>query len=148
MIWRDLTDHAAVLISVKPDQLPTLSYLRLFSESVDIIATVLGSILSASPILSRLEIVLDWAVPGIRKIHKSRTNSPVARRLDPLLVNWMQEVRWRQVHVDIYLLYRKLSLKELQKLFDIMLPETSRRSTFHFGQCHGGSHWWGRCRGS
>ncbi|KAF5341316.1 hypothetical protein D9757_014629 [Collybiopsis confluens] len=79
-------------INVKPDQLPNLTRLRVCSESVDMITAVLAPLIPASPFLSRIEVVLDWAIPGVRKIHKSHRNSPVTQRLDPILANWMEEL--------------------------------------------------------
>ncbi|KAF9066277.1 hypothetical protein BDP27DRAFT_1023447 [Rhodocollybia butyracea] len=142
-----------LIINVQPDQLNSLTFLRLSSESVDVLVSALQQLIPASPWLLKIEVILDWAVPGAKKIHKSRTNSPVARHLDPLLTNWVQSASYRQqyyykrsVYADIYMQYRKLPLKELQKLFGVLLPSTSRQFQFHFGQCHGEFHW-RRCNG-
>ncbi|KAH7880848.1 uncharacterized protein C8R40DRAFT_32 [Lentinula edodes] len=138
-------------LDIQRNQLPKLKFLRIFSESVGAITTVLEQIIPASPrLLGQIEVVLDWAVPGVKKIHNSRTTSPVVSQLDPLLAHWMQSQYeyFRFVHVDIYMFYRKFSLKELQKLFQVLLPESFRIPGFHFGQCHGGFHYNNQCRGT
>ncbi|KAJ4475710.1 hypothetical protein J3R30DRAFT_583752 [Lentinula aciculospora] len=137
-----------LLLNIQPNQVPRLNCLHVFSDSVDVIATILEKIIPASPLLQRIEVILDWAVPGVKKIHCSRTNSPVISRLDPLLAHHMTDEYecFRFVYVDIYTLYRKLSLKELQKLFRVLLPKSSQKTAFHFGRCHGDFHY--KCRGT